>query len=343
MLEKPDISEQLIASRLWDEYGLHTAQLTFLPLGADVNTAVYRLEAEEETAYFLKLRKGAFNEITVTLPRFLKAQGMQHIIAPLETKNQQLWGSLEAYKMILYPFVQGEDGYQVRLSDQQWIELGAALKRLHTVQVPPAFRLLIRREDYSPHWRNLVKAFQAQAEQVTFDDPTAVKLAAFMQARQVEINHMVQRAESLSLALQARSLEFVLCHSDIHPGNLLISADDAFYIVDWDDPILAPKERDLMFFGAGMGKDVPGGREEMLFFEGYGQAAVDRMALVYYRYERIIQDIAEFCKLLFLSVEGGEDREQSYEYFTGQFLPDHEVESAYKTDAMFLDQHSAPN
>ena len=84
MLEKPDIPEELIISRLREEYGLHVSQLTFLPLGADMGTAVYRVLADDGTAYFLKLRKG-FEEIVVTIPLFLKSQSIQEIIAPFET------------------------------------------------------------------------------------------------------------------------------------------------------------------------------------------------------------------------------------------------------------------
>lgn len=40
MLEKPDILDELIISHLQEEYGLHVAQLEFLPLGADMGTAV---------------------------------------------------------------------------------------------------------------------------------------------------------------------------------------------------------------------------------------------------------------------------------------------------------------
>jgi len=97
MLEKPDLQDQLIISRLQDDYGLQVAQVTFLPLGADVNTAVYRLVTGEGKAYFLKLRKGDFDEITVALPQFLKAQGFQSIIAPLETRAGQRWASLEPF------------------------------------------------------------------------------------------------------------------------------------------------------------------------------------------------------------------------------------------------------
>lgn len=34
MLEKPALKDEIIISRLQEEYGLHVAQLTFLPLGA---------------------------------------------------------------------------------------------------------------------------------------------------------------------------------------------------------------------------------------------------------------------------------------------------------------------
>jgi spectinomycin phosphotransferase len=56
------------------------------------------------------------------------------------------------------------------------------------------------------------------------------------------------------------------------------------------------------------------------------------MALAYYRFERVIQDMAAYCEQLLLTVEGGEDREQGYLYFTSNFLPNHEIEIALKTD-----------
>lgn len=334
MLEKPDLQNQRIIACLQDEYGLHIAQLTFLPLGADVNTAVYRAVTEDGTAYFLKLRKGDFDEIMVDIPPFLKTQGIQPVIAPLATKAGQFWASLDVYKMILYPFITGKNGYEVRLSDQHWLDFGTALKGIHAAKLPPALMQRIPPETYSPLWREMVKTFQAQVEETSFDDPTAAKLAAFMQVKRAEISHLVARAGQLGLALQARSLELVLCHSDIHPGNILIGANDALYILDWDNPILAPKERDLMHIGGSIIWNDE--REKALFYQGYGPLEIDRMALAYYRYERIIQDIAEFCKQLLLTSEGGKDREQSFMYFTGQFLPNHQVQIACMTDMLWL-------
>ena len=191
----------------------------------------------------------------------------------------------------------------------------------------------IQQETYSPQWREIVKTFLERVEDDRFDDPVAVKLAAFLRAKRDEILDLVGRAERLAQALQARSPEFVLCHSDVHAGNILIDADDAFYIVDWDNPILAPKERDLMFIGGGQGftGHTPQ-EEETLFYRGYGQTQIDPVALAYYRYERIVQDIAVYCEQIFLTNEGGEDREQSFQYLASNFLPNSTIEIAYKSD-----------
>lgn len=317
---------------------MNVVQVAFLPLGADLNTAVYRVAVEDETPYFVKLRRGVFDETAVALPKFLSDQGIKQIIAPLATKTGQLRASLDAFKLILYPFIEGRDGYEVDLSDRHWGEFGTALKRIHTAVVPPALISRIQQETYSPQWREIVKTFLARVEDDTFDDPVAIKLAVFLKAKRDETLDLVGRAERLAQALQARSPEFVLCHSDIHAGNILIDANDAFYIVDWDNPILAPKERDLMFIGGGQGFGGHTAREEeTLFYGGYGQTQIDPIALAYYRYERIIQDIAVECKQIFLTTDGGEDRERSLRYLTSNFLPNNTIEIAYKSDKTLTD------
>jgi spectinomycin phosphotransferase len=89
-----------------------------------------------------------------------------------------------------------------------------------------------------------------------------------------------------------------------------------------------------MFIGGGQGF---GGRtaqeEETLFYKGYGrQTQIDPFALAYYRYERIVQDIAAFCEQLLSSSAGGEDREQSLRYLAANFQPSGTIEIAYLSD-----------
>jgi spectinomycin phosphotransferase len=333
MLEKPDLQDEKLIACLRGAYGLLVVQVTFLPLGADLNTAVYRAVAEDETPYFVKLRRGVFDELAVTLPKFLSDQGIAQMIPPLATKTGQLWASLGAFTVILYPFVDGQNGYEVDLSDRHWRDFGSALKRIHTAVVPPALTRHIKQETYSPQWRESVKTFVERVEDDVFEDPVAIQLAAFLRSRRDQILDLVERAEQLAQALQARSVECVVCHSDIHAGNILIDANGALYIVDWDNPILAPKERDLMYIGGGQGFDGHTAQEEeALFYQGYGQTEIDPIALAYYRYERIVEDIAVECEQIFSTNEGGEDREQALRFLISNFLPGNVLEIAYTSD-----------
>jgi spectinomycin phosphotransferase len=346
MLEPPALSEELIIARLWDEYALRAQRLTFLPLGADVNTAVYRVEVGEAD-YFLKLRKGDFDEISVAVPHFLHQQGLETIIAPLATRSGQLWGLLDDYRMILYPFVPGQDGYARSLSPGQWPAFGSAMRAIHDAGLPPDLRRRIPSEDFSARWRERVRAFQSQVEggaPVELNDPIAAQLAAFMRGHRAEISHLVEHTGQLAAWMRARARPWVLCHGDVHPGNLLLPRGDpsALYIVDWDNPLYAPRERDLALVG---GTHAWRRAEDMaLFYHGYHsvdvgsrsemelQVEIDPTALRYYRCERIVVDIAEFCQQLLATTQGGEDRAESYRYFTGIFLPGHELELALRGD-----------
>ena len=333
MLEKPTIPDDRIIACVKDAYAIAVAQITFLPLGVDVNAAVYRVVAEDGTAYFLKLRRGAFYEISVTLPKFLHEQGIAQIIPPLVTRSGRLWADMGEFRLILYPFVDGQNGYEVRLTDQHWIEFGAALRRIHMVVLPSTLRAAIPQETYSAQWREVVRTLLARVATETWQEPVAAKTAAYLNAKRTEILDLIQRTERLAQRLQAEPLPMVVCHADIHAGNVLIDTQGKLHIVDWDAPILAPKERDLMFSGGGQfGSDRTPPQENALFYQGYGETEIDQHALAYYRYERIIDDIAAFGEQLLLTDEGGEDREQAFLYLTYNFSPDGMIAVAVKAD-----------
>ncbi len=332
MLEKPNLPDEKIITCLRDAYGLQIAEITFLPLGADVNTAVYRATTTDSTSYFVKLRSGNFDTISVDVPGALHDQGIEAIAAPIPNHSAQLSTPLDVFNLILYPFIEGVGGWDKPLSDANWTAFGRALKAVHTVSLPPALAARIPRENYSPYWREQVKQFQAQVENTSFADPVADALAAFLKEKRRVVSHLIQRAEDLGAVLQHQPASHVLCHSDIHVGNLLINAA-ALYIVDWDQPIIAPKERDLMFIGGGLGGGShPPEQEEALFYAGYGHTSIDPVALAYYRYERIVQDIAAYCQQLLSSEAGGANREEGLRQLSSQFLPGEVIDMAYRSE-----------
>ncbi len=333
MFEKPNIPDETIVLGVRDIYGHHVTQVEFLPIGADFRTAVYRLTTVDKTNYFFKLRMGNWDETAVTLPKFLHDQGVTEIIPPLATQTGTLWGSLDKHKTILYSFVAGEDGYTVDLTDHHWEELASALRIIHTAKVPSAIRRSLRQETYSSAGREAVRQFLEDIKTNEYADPVAVELAAFLRTKRSEVLDLVERAESLAKDLKAQPKEWVVCHSDLHAGNLHIGTDGKLYIVDWDETILAPKERDLMYIGGGLlASGFSPQEEEKRFYPTYGSVPINQTALAYYRYERIIQDIMEYCKELLLSDEGGEDRAQSLFYLKSNFEPNHTIDIAYQGD-----------
>ena len=331
MLEKPDIPDKLIISRLQDEYEIYASELNFFPSG-DLNAAAYRVLTEDGATYFLKLRKG-FEEIAVTVPIFLKSQGIEVVITPCETKSKQYWVDFGDYKIILYPFVEGRDGFEMELSDKHRRVLGVELKRIHTAKIPPELKRLIPQETYSPHWREIIRSLQ-QVENNFFNDSIMARLAEFIKSKRDEITHLVERAEQLSLELQSQPSEFVLCHTDIHGRNILIGDNEKLYIVDWDNPILAPKERDLMFIGGGIDEIWKTKQAEAMFYKGYGKTEINLSALAYYRYERVIQDVADYGEQVLLGEKDIAEREQFYKYFTINFAPGNRLKIARKTDEL---------
>jgi spectinomycin phosphotransferase len=337
MLEPPDIADDAILSSLRDAYGVAATRLRFLPLGSDVGTAVYRVRGAAGASWFLKLRRGPFTQASVALPRLLADRGVAHVIAPLPALDGGLSAPLEAgpaaepFSMILYPFVEGRSGFAAELDEGRWTELGAFLRRLHDEPLPHNMREAIPREAWSPEAREQVReALARPAERTGFDAPAA-ELAALLESRRGEIGLMVDRAERLATALQRAAPAFVLCHTDIHAGNVLVADEGGLFVVDWDDLLFAPRERDLMFVGGGVGGVWNKPDEEAWFHRGYGEVSIDPAALAYYRYERIVQDVAAYCRLVFGRERGDDDRRRGVRQLAAQFLPGGVVEIAHRT------------
>jgi spectinomycin phosphotransferase len=329
MLTKPDISDDTIIACLRDFFGLQIRHVTFLPLGW-VNNATYRVTAESGTPYFLKLRRGGFDEIAVAIPALLNAQGIRQVMAPIATTAHDLWVHAHGFDWILYPFFEGKTGFEAALSRTQWAALGRSMKAVHTTRLPAALAERIPQEGYSPRWRNSVRAFHRQVQQGHFADPIAASLSAFWLSKRDEIESIVERAEQLASVLRSRASTLAVCHSDLHGRNVLVGIDDQLAIVDWDEPILAPKERDLMFIGGGVGGIWNNDQEAGWFYQGYGPTEIDLPALSYYRYERIAVDIAECSERIF-GMHGNVEERQKSLGLMNQFLPNNVVDIAHRT------------
>lgn len=66
-----DTSHETIAQHLAQAYRLRVAQAELLPAGASATSAAFRVIADDETRYLLKLQQGAIDPAALALCAFL--------------------------------------------------------------------------------------------------------------------------------------------------------------------------------------------------------------------------------------------------------------------------------
>jgi spectinomycin phosphotransferase len=328
-----DLTDAALRACLRDHYGVVVTQLAYLPIGDDSLAWVYRAQTADSGYYFLKVRTRVGNEAGFHVPRYLYEQGVPQVVAPLPTTTGSLWASVGDYILILYPFIAGVTGMAHGMADQQWIAYGALLRQVHDTAVTPALARFMRRETFTPNGADLLRRLDAHIGTRQFNDTAEQTLAKFWQARRADIRLLLDRAEVLGRRLAATEPEFVLCHADIHTANVLLDAEGQVWFVDWDETILAPRERDLMFVVGGISSRLVGPREEALFFEGYGATTVNALALAYYRYAWAVSDISEYgAQVYFRPDFGAITRQAGLDGFLSLFQPGEIVALAFASD-----------
>lgn len=332
MRENPGWDAGAIVASLQTHYGLDVASLAYLPIGHDMRADVYEVVARDGSSSFLKIRSGPVNEASLLVPRALLERGVRDVVVPLPTRSSNLWCPLDGDRdcsVVLYPYIRGENGKIAGLSDDQWRAFGTALRAVHDSGLEERLHGLLPSETFALPSAALVRRLTALVECTEFESPAAVRLATFWRENVARIDALLDRAEELGRALQAKSFELVLCHTDIHAANLLIGDDGRVWLVDWDSPLIALRERDLLFVIGSRIARVVEPRHENLFSEGYGPTEIDRDALIYYRYERIVEDIGEFGRSVFLELGLSEPvRASEAEFGMSFFAPGGDLDRA---------------
>src|SRR6266436_663035 len=284
MREPPRITEEDLRACLQDQYDLRPVTLTFLPLGHDYDAGMYRVESEQGTAYALKVTTRSLYEPRCLVPRYLYDLGIASVVAPIPTRSSALWTQLSEWTVIVYPWISGESSL-TGMTDEQWKQVGTIFQRIHQVMLPPVGFEALRKETFDPtEYTRWIRTFETQYANTEGGGAVERALRSCWVAHQSTIHTVLISLEKRAGVLQSRTFPYVICHADLHARNLIRDRAGQVFVIDWDEVMLAPKERDFIFVRH---------PHADAFFQGYGQVEIDWVALTYFLWERVVQDLIE--------------------------------------------------
>jgi spectinomycin phosphotransferase len=350
MLERPALDDSTLLAGLRQRYGLAIESLAFDPLGNDSAAWTYRAAAADGGIWFVKVRRDP-RPAGILVPRFLHDHGLPEVVAARPTQVGEPWLEIGPWSVLVYPFVEAPRAMDAGMDEGGWTHLGAFAARLHATVLPRDLAAIVPREDFRPKTTEMARRVARHVDVGADSDPERTPhpdeigerlVAAWLTHREL-IDRLVRRSEELARRIRvgagvARPLRFVPCHADLHAGNVLVGADGTLSIVDWDEVVLAPPERDLMFVRGSVVAGLVTDREATAFESGYGTGEAsepDPLLIAWYRIDWAVQDLADFARRVLLDPELGDaTRARALALFESVFEPGGEVDTALAADAL---------
>jgi spectinomycin phosphotransferase len=324
---------------LSEHLGIDVRRIDPQPGGQDERSTVYRAWAakgrnaadEAPPGWIVKVRRAEPRaRVAARTVAFLHDTGLPHVVAPVRSLDGGVPIEFRCLAVTVLPFLEATHGAEVGLGGDQWRELGRFTQALHQVRLPAALRDRLRRDRYHPRELGLAKRVDHAAETDRIP-PGGVprEVAGFWLEHRATILDLARRTEALGERLRTRRLPRLLTHGDLHTYNILVDEPGGLWVVDWDELLLAPPERDLMFFVGGIAESLVGARATAAFLEGYGDRPIDPLALAYYRHAWAIQDIAGYAARVLLGRRADEaGQREAARILAGLFRPGEIVDLA---------------
>lgn len=258
-----------LSQALHDNYGFQTASITVGPRQFVAETFVVRRASGQR--YFCKvIDKPLFiPKIMASLPalRQMHEAGFTRINHPIETVDGSLWVLVDDELVVLYNYIDAPQSY-----DYEPRELGRLIGKLHSLS--SQISTGINRENFTFAYQAEFEKLYHQVLQGQHVDEVLIALQAILRDREPEIATYFEVLNEVISACHGRSFELVVTHGDAG-GNVLVKAPDDIYIVDWDEILLAPRERDLWImvaerdFMSGYREICPGYEIDQLAYDFY--------------------------------------------------------------------------
>ncbi|MGW5671525.1 phosphotransferase [Micromonospora sp. NPDC003776] len=289
--------DERLAGWVAADFGLTIVSAVPDGYGADASAELWRATTADGGEYAVKLSGGGTPAGLVVTAQ-LARQGVPGIVAPRVSRAGEVSTVHEGRRLSVVPWASDERALAGGMRPAHWRAYGEVLAATHAVAVTDELAGLPRED----HTHALVGAATREMDRRLrlVDDRTADRWTHAVAGRWREaaddLATLLDRVDRLGAELRARPADLVVCHGDPHLGNLLLGPEGQVWLIDWDDAVLAPRERDLMFVLGGVLAFAPvTSAEQAAFFEGYGPAEPDPVRLAYHLGVRALDDISSWA------------------------------------------------
>jgi len=151
------------------------------------------------------------------------------------------------FQIALFDWISGRTAEEHKLTDTQLERLGELLAKIH--QSKTIIGEYPVRENFTIPFKNRFLAICDSMSKISGNSTKyRTRLKLFLGPHGQEFMQELETLEKLQRKVKTKNLEYVNCHGEPSPGNILSSDNGEIHLLDWDDPIFAPKEKDLLFF-----------------------------------------------------------------------------------------------
>jgi spectinomycin phosphotransferase len=221
------------------------------------------------------------------------------------TKTGDFSAQFADFKIVIYAFITGRE-----VGFRSWPE-GILPKLADQVGKLHASRPLLNFEH--PFIENFQIAFETELlEYLSILKPKQPenssglqKLRAVLHPRQDVIQVHLKRLLDLQFKLRQRDHAMVICHTDLHGGNLMTDEAGKLFLLDWENAMIAPPEHDLFFWA---GDEEQWEQLWPIYCQEMGEQQPDCNILEFHFLRRALEDVADFVKRI-LREAGSEARD----------------------------------
>jgi len=272
-----------IEELLSKEYDIKIKSITEAPRGFIAETHIVNIENDK---YFLKILKDNrySKNILQSLPILseLKKLDIDFVNYPIKTIDNNLYLKEGERYLVLFNYIEGSTTW-----DYDVIEVYKKLIKIHKLSKKIISE--VNEEDFVIRYE---KEFEISLERY--------KELKILKNYIDDINKHWIRFNSLSKKLSKKTFKLYLTHGDTFCN--ILAGEGRIYIVDWDDLILGPLERDLWFY-------INNEKVVELYKSSFKGFKVDQELINYYIYNRFFDDLLGFFEELDKDTNGDKRRE----------------------------------